>query len=83
MDELEFIGPVYCNSRLPSGKFCRHKLGVMIKHKGAPYFNPGIENVGFFTHVQNPVDSYRQWKKVPYEIKELSTEDIIRYDIFI
>lgn len=79
MDELEFIGAVYCCGKLPTGELCSHKLGTMIKRSHIPYFAVGINNFDFFIGDKKRLVHYKKWKKVPYKIEELTTEDIKRY----
>ncbi|KAH9492742.1 Antiviral innate immune response receptor RIG-I [Bulinus truncatus] len=79
MDELEFIGPVFCRGQLSPGKYCGYKLGQMIKHKKIPFFNVGIKFIGIVTDDSKPLILCKQWKKMPYHIEELSFDEIMAY----
>ncbi|XP_055865361.1 antiviral innate immune response receptor RIG-I-like isoform X2 [Biomphalaria glabrata] len=79
MDELEFVGKTYCCGKLPSGATCGSQLGLMIKHKKVPFFNVGIKFIGILTDDSKPLLLCKQWKKMPYDIEELSFDDIKNY----
>lgn len=78
MDELYFVGRVKCMCETDPGKRCLNPLGTMIKYKDVHFVAIGIENVMFKTDNHSELRGYKQWKKVPFTIDEITDDEIIR-----
>ncbi|CAG5115395.1 unnamed protein product [Candidula unifasciata] len=79
MDELFFVGKVKCMGETEPGKKCFNPLGSMIKYKDIHFVAIGIDNVVFKTDNLSELRKFKQWKKVPYSVDEITDDDIIRY----
>ncbi|XP_059177111.1 antiviral innate immune response receptor RIG-I-like isoform X2 [Physella acuta] len=79
MDEIEFLGPVYCQGEPNSGKVCGNPLGQMIKYEKVHYFAVGIKNFGFYLGDNQDLRLFKKWKQVPYVIEELTLDDTKNY----
>ncbi|CAL1526586.1 unnamed protein product [Lymnaea stagnalis] len=79
IDDIEFLGPVYCQGQPVPGKICGHVLGTMIKYNKVTYFAMGIKKFGFYLGNDTNLKNFKQWDKVPYVIDELSNDDTLRY----
>ncbi|GFO10134.1 dicer-like protein 2 [Plakobranchus ocellatus] len=78
MDELNFVGQAVCLGETEANKICGNGLGYVIKHKGFPFLTLGIKNIVIASDDQQP-KTYKQWKKVPYYIQELTNEELMNY----
>ncbi|KAH9492754.1 Antiviral innate immune response receptor RIG-I [Bulinus truncatus] len=79
IDEIEFLGPVYCQGKTDEQSICGNVLGTRIKCKKNIYFAMGIKNFGFFIELDQRLQHFKKWDKVPYSIDELSTDDEHKY----
>ncbi|BFY98467.1 hypothetical protein BsWGS_01507 [Bradybaena similaris] len=83
MDELYFVGKVKCMGETDIGKKCFNLVGTMIKYKEVHFVAIGINNVMFKTDNHSELRGYKQWKKVPFTIDEITDDEIIRYAVLM